>query len=127
MRVKSISARRHRKMLARAKGFKQSRNKRIQVAKEALLHAGAYAYHGRKLKKRDLRTLWITRISASVKALGVSYSRFINGLKKEKIEVDRKILSDIATRDPETFKKVVKEAGFNFTSKDESASFTKPE
>jgi large subunit ribosomal protein L20 len=70
---------------------------------------------GRKLKKRNLRTLWITRISASVKAVGVSYSRFIAGLVKEKIEIDRKILSDIATRDPETFKKVVKEAGFSFT------------
>lgn len=112
MRVKSISARRHRKMLERAKGFKQSRNKRIQVAKEALLHAGAYAYMGRKLKKRNLRTLWITRISASVKAVGISYSKFIAGLVKEKIEIDRKILSDIATRDPETFKKVVTEAGF---------------
>jgi len=112
MRVKSISSRRHRKMLARAKGFKQARSKRIQVAKEALTHAGAYAYHGRKLKKRNLRSLWITRISASVKAVGVSYSKFIAGLSKEKIEIDRKILSEIAARDPETFKKIVKEAGF---------------
>lgn len=115
MRVKSISARRHRKMLARAKGFKQARHQRIQVAKEALAHAGAYAYMGRKLKKRDLRALWITRISGSVKALGISYSKFIAGLKKEKIEIDRKILSDIVTKDPETFKKIVKEAGFTFT------------
>jgi large subunit ribosomal protein L20 len=112
MRVKSISSRRHRKMLARAKGFKQARSKRIQVAKEALTHAGAYAYHGRKLKKRNLRSLWITRIGASVKAVGVSYSKFIAGLSKEKIEIDRKILSEIAARDPETFKKIVKEAGF---------------
>jgi len=115
MRVKSVSAIRHRKVLARAKGFKQARSKRIQTAKEALAHAGAYAYHGRKLKKRDLRAMWITRISASVKAVGVSYSRFIAGLVKEKIEIDRKILSDIATRDPETFKKIVSEAGFKFT------------
>lgn len=115
MRVKSISAIRHRKMLARAKGFKQSRNKRIQVVKEALVHAGAYAYMGRKLKKRNLRSLWITRISGSVKALGISYSRFIAGLVKSKIEIDRKILSDIVTKDPETFKKIVKEAGFSFT------------
>jgi len=115
MRVKSISARRHRKILKRAKGFKQARSKRIQVAKEALVHAGAYAYHGRKLKKRDLRTLWISRINAGVKAGGISYSRFIAGLKKEKIEIDRKILSDIATSDPEIFKKIVKEAGFSFT------------
>lgn len=127
MRVKSVSAIRHRKILKKAKGYKQARSRRIQVAKEAVLHAGAYAYHGRKLKKRDLRSLWITRISASVKNLGISYSRFIAGLKKEKIEIDRKILAEIAVKDPETFKKVVKEAGFTFTSKDESASFTKPE
>jgi large subunit ribosomal protein L20 len=112
MRVKSVSAIRHRKMLARAKGYRQARSSRIQVAKEAILHAGAYAYHGRKLKKRDLRSLWITRISASVKAVGISYSRFMAGLKKEKIEIDRKILSEIAVTDAEAFKKIVKEAGF---------------
>lgn len=115
MRVKSVSAIRHRKMLARAKGYRQARSSRIQVAKEALTHAGAYAYHGRKLKKRDLRALWITRVSAATKSVGVSYSKFIAGLKKEKIEIDRKILSDIATKDIETFKKIVKEAGFSFT------------
>jgi large subunit ribosomal protein L20 len=103
-------------MLARAKGFKQARHTRIQVAKEALLHAGAYAYHGRKLKKRDLRTLWISRINAAAVAQGISYSKFIAGLKKAKIEIDRKILSDLAVTDPETFKKIVKEAGFSFTS-----------
>jgi large subunit ribosomal protein L20 len=112
MRVKSISARRHRVMLARAKGFKQARHTRIQVAKEALLHAGAYAYHGRKLKKRDLRTLWISRINAAVVAEGSTYSKFIAGLKKAKIEIDRKILSDLAVTDPETFRKITKEAGF---------------
>lgn len=115
MRVKSVSARRHRKMLDRAKGYRQARSRRIQTAKEAILHAGAYAYHGRKLKKRNLRTLWISRINASVKGLNVSYSKFIAGLKKEKIEIDRKILADIAAKDPETFKKIVKEAGFSFT------------
>ena len=116
MRVKSVSAIRHRKILKRAKGYKQARSRRIQVAKEAVLHAGAYAYHGRKLKKRDLRSLWITRISASVKSFGVSYSKFIAGLKKEKIEIDRKILAEIAVKDPESFKKIVNEAGFKFTS-----------
>ena len=115
MRVKSVSARRHRKILAKAKGYRQARSSRIQVAKEAVLHAGAYAYAGRKLKKRDLRTLWISRINASVKTVGISYSKFIAGLKKEKIEIDRKILSDIAVTDPEVFKKIVKEAGFSFT------------
>lgn len=115
MRVKSVSARRHRKMLKRAKGFRQARSRRIQVAKEAILHAGAYAYHGRKLKKRNLRSLWIIRLNAAVHELGISYSKFIAGLKKEKIEIDRKVLSDIAITDPETFKKIVKEAGFSFT------------
>lgn len=124
MRIKSVSAIRHRKVLAKAKGFKQARSRRIQVAKEAVLHAGAYAFHGRKLKKRNLRSLWITRVNAAVRGAGTTYSRFISGLKKEKIEIDRKILAEIAVKDPETFKKVVKEAGFSFTSKDESVSFT---
>jgi len=115
MRVKSISARRHRKILARAKGYRQARSSRIQVAKEALVHAGAYAFAGRKLKKRNLRTLWISRINAGARGFGIPYNKFIAGLKKAKIEIDRKILSDIAVTDPETFKKIVKEAGFSFT------------
>ena len=106
-RVKSTSARRHRKFLKRAKGFKQARRIRIQTAKEALLHAGQYAYHGRKLKKRDLRALWIVRLNAAVREEGLSYSKFISGLKKAKIELDRKILADIAVNDPSTFKKIV--------------------
>ena len=114
-RTKSPSAIRQRKVLKQAKGFRQARRRRIQTAKEAVLHAGAYAYHGRKLRKRDMRSLWIVRISAAVSALGVSYSKFVAGLKKEKIGLDRKILSDIASSDLETFKKIVKEAGFKFT------------
>jgi large subunit ribosomal protein L20 len=117
MRVKSISARRHRKVLKAARGFKQARRTRIQTAKEAVLHAGAYAYHGRKLRKRDLRSLWITRVNAAVKENGISYSKFIAGLKKSKIEIDRKILSELAVSDPDTFKKIISEAGFSFTSK----------
>jgi len=106
-RVKSTSARRHRKFLKRAKGFKQARRVRIQVAKEALLHAGQYAYHGRKLRKRDLRNLWIIRLNAAVREEGLSYSKFIASLKRAKIELDRKILADIAVNDPSTFKKIV--------------------
>lgn len=109
MRVKSISARRHRKILKAARGFKQARRRRIQTAKEALVHAGAYAYHGRKLRKRDLRSLWIVRVNAAVKAEGLSYSKFIDGLKKSKIEIDRKILADLAVWDPDTFTKIVSE------------------
>ena len=114
-RVKSTSARRHRKFLARAKGFRQARSRRIQAAKEAIVHAGAYAFAGRKLKKRDLRSLWIVRMNAALREQGISYSKFIPALKKEKIEIDRKILSAIAVEDPEAFKKIVKEAGFSFT------------
>ncbi|MEK7470506.1 MAG: 50S ribosomal protein L20 [Patescibacteria group bacterium] len=111
-RVKSPAAKNHRKIIAKAKGFKQSRRKRIHVAMEAVMHAGAYAYHGRKRRKRDMRALWITRLSAASKIVGTSYSKLISGLKKEKIEIDRKILSDIAATDFETFKVVAKEAGF---------------
>lgn len=110
MRVKSISARRHRKVLKQAKGFRQARRTRIQTAKEAVLHAGAYAFHGRKLRKRDIRSLWIVRLSAAVKALGTSYSKFISALKKENIQLDRKIMSQIAINHPEDFKKIVEEA-----------------
>lgn len=107
MRVKSIAARKHRKVKRLAKGFGQARRKRVKAAKEALLHAGAYAYHGRKLKKRDLRALWIVRINAALRAEGVSYSRFMASLKKANIELDRKILSDIAVSDPATFKEIL--------------------
>jgi len=117
-RVKSPAARKHRKILAKAKGFKQSRRKRIRVAMEAVMHAGAYAFHGRKRRKRDMRSLWITRLSASAKIVGTSYSKLISGLKKEKIEIDRKILSDIAATDFETFKTIAKETGFKFTPKE---------
>lgn len=107
MRVKSIASRKHRKVKKLAKGFGQARRKRVKAAKEALVHAGAYAYHGRKLRKRDLRGLWIIRINAATRAEGMSYSRFMAGLKKAKIEIDRKILADIAVNDPATFKAIL--------------------
>ncbi len=106
-RVKSPAARKHRKILAKAKGFKQSRSRRIRTAKEAVLHAGQYAYAGRKLRKRDLRATWIMRLNAAVRENGYSYSKFIAALKRANIELDRKILSDIAATDKETFKKIV--------------------
>jgi large subunit ribosomal protein L20 len=108
-RVKSIAARKHRKIKQAARGFKQARRRRVKAAKEALMHAGRYAYVGRKDRKGDMRALWITRLSAAVKARGLSYSKFISGLKKEKIELDRKVLSDIAINDPEAFDKIVAE------------------
>jgi large subunit ribosomal protein L20 len=108
-RVKSIAAKRHRKVKKAAKGFKQARRTRVKTAKEALLHAGQYAYIGRKLRKRDLRRLWITRINAASREHGVSYNKLIPGLKKAKIELDRKILAEIAVNDPGTFKKIIDE------------------
>lgn len=106
-RTKSIAARKHRKILKAAKGFKHTRRKRVKTAKEALLHAGQYAYHGRKRKKRDLRRLWIVRLNAAVREEGISYNKFIAGLKKNRIELDRKIMAEIAVKDPGTIKKIV--------------------
>lgn len=109
MRVKSTASRKHRVMLKRARGFKQARRTRIQTAKEALLHAGQYAYHGRKLRKRNLKSLWIERINATTRKQDLSYSKFIALLKIAKIEIDRKILSAIAVSDSATFDKIIAE------------------
>jgi large subunit ribosomal protein L20 len=108
-RVKSIAARRHRKIKKQAKGYKHASRKRVKVAKEAILHAGQYAYVGRKLKKRDLRKLWIIRLNAAAREHGLTYSKLISKLNKGKVEIDRKILSDIAITDPKTFEKIVSE------------------
>ncbi|NTU46800.1 50S ribosomal protein L20 [Candidatus Roizmanbacteria bacterium] len=101
--------RKHKKTLELAKGYWMTRHKQIKKAKEAVLHAGQYAFAGRKLKKRDFRSLWILRISAAVKLLGLSYSSFIHGLSTKKIELDRKVLSQIAIDHPKVFEKIVAE------------------
>ncbi len=106
-RVKSIAARKHRKVRKETRGFRQARRRRIKAGKEALVHAGAYAYHGRKLRKRDFRKLWIIRLNAAAREEGLTYNKLISGLKKAKIEIDRKILADIAVNDPNTFKEIV--------------------
>lgn len=106
-RVKSKAAIKHRKVLKLAKGYHAARSRRYKAANEAVMHAGAYAFHGRKLKKRDLRSLWIVRLSAAAKSLGTSYSRLIADLKTNKIELDRKVLSDIAAKNPSVFEKIV--------------------
>ena len=108
-RVKSKAQVRHRKVKKSTKGFLQARRTRIKAGKEAAMHAGQYAYVGRKLRKRDLRSLWITRLSAAAKENGLSYSKLIKALRDKKIEIDRKILSNIVIKDPETFQKIVKE------------------
>jgi len=107
-RTKSITTKRHNKVKKMAKGFKHARRKRVKVAKEALLHQGQYAYVGRKLKKRDLRKTWITRLNAAARENGTTYSKLIKALADKKVEVDRKILSDIAATDPKTFEEIVK-------------------
>ena len=107
MRVKSSRRPRHKKLLKAAKGFKQSRSKRYKVAKEAVLHAGQYAYAGRRLKKRDLRALWITRLNAAVREHDMSYSKFEAALKASNVEINRKLLADIAVNDPNAFSEIV--------------------
>lgn len=106
-RIKSLASIKHKKIKKLAKGFNSARRRRVRAAIEAVMHAGKYAYHGRKLKKRDLRSLWIVRISAAAKELGLSYSKLINKLKISKIEIDRKILSELAVKNNNTFKAVV--------------------
>ncbi len=109
MRVKVGTVRRksHKKILKMAKGFWMTRHKRYKVAHEAVMHAGQYAYHGRRLRKRQLRRLWIIRLNAALKPSNLSYSRFINALKNKKIDLNRKVLSQIAINDPKTFNSIV--------------------
>jgi large subunit ribosomal protein L20 len=94
---------RHKKVLSKAKGYYGARSKLFKTAKQAVIKAGQYAYRDRRQRKRQFRALWITRINAAARLHGLSYSRLINGLNRAEIEVDRKVLADIAVRDPEAF------------------------
>ena len=94
---------RHKKVLAQAKGFRGRRNAVYRIAKEAVMKAGQYAYRDRRVKKREFRALWIARINAAVRELGMSYSVFMNGLKKASIDIDRKVLADLAIHDKPAF------------------------
>ena len=100
----------HKKVIARAKGFRGRRNNVFRVANEAVMRAGQYAYRDRRNKKRDFRSLWITRINAAVRERGLSYSVFMNGLKKAMVTVDRKVLADIAVLDKPAFSRFVEKA-----------------
>ena len=102
-----VTKRRHKKILKAARGYFGSKHREFKSAKEQLMHAGAYAYRDRRQKKRDFRKLWIVRINAACREEGISYSRFIEGLNKAGIEVNRKMLSEIAINDKEAFKKLV--------------------
>lgn len=101
--------RKHKKVFELTKGHRGGRSTKIREAKSSMLHAGNYAFAGRKLRKRDMRRLWITQLSAAVKAEGISYSRFISGLKNKNIELDRKILAEMAISNPNHFKQIVAE------------------
>ena len=112
MRVKrSVHARKKRReVLERTKGFRGEANHNYKRAKEALIKAETYAYHDRRNRKRDFRRLWITRINAAAKMNGMSYSQFMHGLKLAGVELDRKVLADVAVRDPETFRRFAETA-----------------
>ena len=100
----------HKRLLDQAKGYRGRRKNTIRVARQAVEKAGQYAYRDRKVKKRNFRALWIQRINAAVREEGLTYGRFIDGLNKAGIEVDRKVLSDIAIREPDAFKALVDQA-----------------
>lgn len=108
-RVKrGVTARaRHKKVLKKAKGYRGARSKVFRAAKQAVIKAGQYAYQGRKQKKRQFRSLWIIRINAAIRPYGLSYNKFVSGLKQAKIEIDRKILADIAVHDKKAFAAIV--------------------
>jgi len=111
-RVKrGVTARaRHKKVLDQAKGYRGRRKNVYRIAKEAVMKAGQYAYRDRRQRKRQFRSLWIARINAAVRELGMTYSVFINGLKKAAIDMDRKVLSDLAIFDKPAFAKIVEQA-----------------
>lgn len=101
---------RHKKVLGRAKGYYNARRKVFRVAKQAVDKAGQYAYRDRRTRKREFRALWIARINAGARECGLSYSRFMNGLKQAAIEIDRKVLSDLAIHDKATFAQLAEKA-----------------
>ena len=111
-RVKrGVTARaRHKKVLALAKGFRGRRGNVFRIAKEAVMKAGQYAYRDRRAKKRDMRALWITRINAAARTFELSYSRLMAGLKAAGLEIDRKLLADLAVHDLDAFGKIAEQA-----------------
>ncbi len=112
MRTKTGVARhaRHKKLKKLNKGYRGMRSTTVKKGKEAMMKAGRNAYRDRRLKKRDFRSLWIVRLNAAVRAQGFTYSRFINGMKKKNIGLDRKALSELAIHEPKVFESIVKQA-----------------
>jgi large subunit ribosomal protein L20 len=105
-----IAGRRHKKVLGKAKGYYGARRKVFRVAKQAVIKSGQYSYRDRRVKKREMRALWITRINAASRGFGLSYSRLIAGLKAAELEIDRKTLADLAVHDIEAFGKIAEQA-----------------
>ena len=105
-----IARRRHKKVLKQAKGYYGARSRVFRVAKQAVIKAGQYAYRDRRQRKRQFRALWIARINAGARINGLSYSRFINGLKNASIEIDRKVLADLAVNEKGAFAALVEKA-----------------
>lgn len=118
-RVKNgaVTKARHKKVLKQAKGYFGSKHRLYKTAKEQLMHSGQYAYRDRKQKKRDFRKLWITRINAACRMNEISYSKFIAGLTKAGVEVNRKMLSEVAINDPKAFAELVKVANDGLNGK----------
>lgn len=108
--------RRHKKVLKLAKGYRGSRSKLFKRANEAVIRAGEHAFAGRRIRRRDMRRLWITRINGALKSHDMNYSTFINGLKKAKIELNRKTLSEMAINEPSAFEQVVAKVKESFKS-----------
>ena len=107
---------RHKNVLRKAKGYYGARSKLFKTARQAVTKSGQYAYRDRRQRKRQFRALWIARINAAARLHELSYSRFINGLKKADIEIDRKILADIAVFDPDAFAELANQAKASLTS-----------
>jgi len=105
-----VAKARHKKVLNKAKGYYGARSKIYRVAKQAVIKAGQYAYRDRRVRKREFRALWITRINAAARINGLSYSRFMNGLSRAGIEVDRKMLADLAVHDAAAFTALAEQA-----------------
>jgi large subunit ribosomal protein L20 len=104
------AGRRHKKVLGKAKGYYNARRKVYRAAKQAVIKAGQYAYRDRRQKKREFRALWITRINAAARQYGLSYNRIINGLSKAGVEIDRKVLADLAVHDIQAFGAIAAQA-----------------
>ena len=105
-----VARARHKKILAKAKGYYGARSTTFRVAKQAVIKAGQYAYRDRRQRKRQFRSLWIVRINAAARQFGLSYSRMMDGLNKASVQIDRKVLADLAVHDIDTFSKIAERA-----------------